>query len=390
MLSRLMTRIPWNHPNDDYHEMEAFAATYWASYNAFDVFARAATSMRRAWDFDDYAMVPRVTGGRPGYVILKWNGGGVCKVLVAIEGMTSLSQLWAAFVGTNALGASPLLGRVFHAFKTFGDTIATEIAAHPLVTNAFSAPPVAITITGFSLGAAIAEYIGAKFSVSNAIVPVRVVKFGSPRVGSNYWRDGNTHATGNNNIYCRNDPIHNFPYSTMNQLEFPTLGFTDPFTFYANNSRITRMGEDGRSFSFVEPEGYTDYVRASLDGHAAPTPPNPWAYHSYDQYRRMMVSRSIDAGADVEQRIRYLEYFAGDWFGTNFASNFSDLSFLMASQPGNPPDFVPPTDPVVQRTLNTSRTLVQDVVVPDPLRTPRPLPAPTGNPAWRPRTTRNF
>src|SRR6185295_603081 len=163
MLSGSLPRQAWSNARSKEAREECFALCYLASYSDVGIATRSFVSFQRAWGLDNMQRREVVPGGRPAYVIGYWPGINLGRLTVAIEGMRTTSQLWQAWVGYNSVNAAGQNGRVFNAWKLHAETIYGELLANTAFMEVFNRLNTAVTLTGFSMGAAVAEYLSFLF-----------------------------------------------------------------------------------------------------------------------------------------------------------------------------------------------------------------------------------
>lgn len=390
MLNRVMRRLPHGCTSPQEAALEAFAYTYWAYYNHLGTHARTSLSQQRAWDHDGVQLTSRVNGGRPGFCVAKWNSPEVKKIVVAIEGMSSLAQLWQAWVGCNAVTAAPLAGNVYHSFKTYGDQIKALLQADDFFNETWNEPSVSITFTGFSMGAAIAEYLAVEFKRAWPSTRVNCIKFASPRVGSNVWQYGNTNPDLYANWYLMDDPISVIPYMTMTQLSLMNLEYTMSNTYYAANRRCNIMDANGDLRNVRQLDGYDGFISAMAQTRRDVNNNNLWWWHEKNRYRVALMGVARNLGRDAEARFRYLEYNDENNFGFAYSPGVGfDESYKTVVDPA-PADFVYVDDSVRDDAIVRASVRNRAIQIINPVEPRITTPPALANPAWRPRMTRNF
>ena len=213
MLDRALPPLPydWNFPHANL--AEAFAYTYWASYSDAAVDPRVLLAFQRAYTVTLVEMHAPVANGRPGYLIAVATINGQNKVIVAIEGTRTWSQVvnfWSA--QNNAVTLPNSRGKVYSLFNTHANTIVTELMSNALFLQNLNAATTPITFTGYSLGAACAELCVEALKIANPTKALSVIKFGSPRIGNFGYMDRRSRTVIRRNVYCGRDPVDIFPY----------------------------------------------------------------------------------------------------------------------------------------------------------------------------------
>lgn len=381
--------------------VETYALTHLAQYTNSVWGARVTESFVRAFGMDVLARVAPVGGGRPGYTIAYYHGDYLTKIVVAIEGMRNPSQLWQAFSGVNSTVYGPPRSRVFNAFLTHANTIYAELAANAQFQTFFTARRVHFVLTGFSLGAAIAEVLSEKFRTGHPTKSVYLVKYGSPRVGNSLWALGPNIPTQRVNYYCGLDPVCFVPNSTMANLEFiRPLIMQDHFTLYQINSPIRRWDTDGNRVDGVDVDDYREYLAACAFLGRPRNESNPWYWHHEGAYRLMVMARVAHQFGEVNEsriRLQYLEYPGDNRFGELWQPGRTDyLDLISESDPPPadyevPPDVVVPVDPG-NPANDRPRIVPPGIMQPIPVVRPQDNQpeAPRPRPPWTPRRPRDF
>lgn len=390
MIDRDLPRLGWRNRFAVDELVEAFSYTLMASYDPAEFTARHNQSVWRAWGTNDVQYFARVLGGRPGYRIAYFVNPGVSRITVAIEGMHTLSQLWAAFLGANSISAAPLPGVVYHAFQTYANTIKAELLANEQFTAVFSGANVGVCFTGFSLGAAVAEYLSASFIATHPAQQYRLIKFASPRVGNSDWVNNAELPLETVNVYAHSDPIDLIPRCTMRQLELRLFAHLETLTFYAKNLRQQRLSNAG-NFDLNEHEDtYANYVRACIGARGAMIPTNPWYWHNIQAYRLCLMNSIASLRTLLPSRLRYMEFPGDERWGQNYRPGTLDFAGLV--EPADPQTAeveVPNNDDEeLMHTTRAAAPIIQQV----PMRegtSPRPVVRPP-QPLWVPRRTRNL
>jgi len=287
---------------------EAFALCYLAAYNDQAIQPRVFQSFNRAYGPDFLFQTPFVDGGRPGYCIAQWNSPLMKRVTVAIEGARSFAQfrtVWGGVVGQSSLTGH--LGACWTTAKTYADQIHTLLMADSNFTSMLALTPCPITFTGYSLGAAIAEILAERFSISHPLKGRSCIKFASPRVGNPQWISGRSRTTRRASVYCGRDPIDLFPQFSPSLTGLETLGnlgspvyATDPAA-----SRFAVLGEEETAFYEGGSGQVIRYGRAARQTIDAT---NPWFDHQRGIYRMMFCNLTNPWSSLDKWRFRYLEF----------------------------------------------------------------------------------
>lgn len=316
MIDRTIPAVSSAFRANEYEAAMAHSFCYLASYNHAAVPARVQTSLSRAWDYDALQTVQRVPAGRPGYSVAIWNRTGLARVIVAIEGMTSRQQIYGELGGFNSSSVTGCEGHVHTSFETHANTIIAELGANAEVQAALLVPGCQFWLSGFSLGAAIAEVMACKYYVTTPNFGVKVYKFASPMVGSSRWANSLQMPPERLNIYCMWDPIHCLPFACVRP--FAAGGFTlyQAFTFMAPGRPIARydmrfddipLGNFGGGRMSGE-EAYLLFIDAIQHTRRALDENNWWWWHDQDQYRAMFCGLVSRAESRWHYQYRYLEF----------------------------------------------------------------------------------
>jgi len=336
MIDRTLPAVENFQGISDFHAAQCFAFCYLASYNHDAIPARVQLSMSRAWDYDSLLAVPRVVGGRPAYTVAIWNNTRVKRVIVAIEGMTSLGQVWTAQNGWSGVNPAGMDGWVQSSFDAHSLTITAELVANAPFMNAITVPGCQLQFSGFSLGAAIAEVLAAKFDKTYADLRVQLYKFASPMVGSGTWANSRQMPGVRWNYYCAYDPIFLLPYGLLRSIN---RLYTVPFAnvmFFAPNRPLSNLNF---RFEPIEPrnfnngargmdENYFNYVDACGMTHATMNERNWWWWHDREQYRAMFCGLVSKLDNHWHYRFRYLEFDDDNQWGQQYRPGDQFLPFF--------------------------------------------------------------
>lgn len=395
MLNTSLPRIPSLPVTSLLHMCESFALCYLARYSSAVIPARVAQSFQRAWAMTHLARVPGSGAGRPTFVLAIWQDDSLTRITVAIEGMRTAQQLHASWVGYNTLVVSDGR-RVYHAYKTFGDEIWALLLANTTFTNAINQPRVQLCFTGFSLGAAIAEYMADLHNGAGpAVSLVQLSKWASPRVGNAAWVDRSHLPADRQNFYVTNDPIWRFPRQTTHQMNLREAPWTQGYTNFARNSPEKTLNlVDGS----VHRGAYEDslyqqlrYVRWMTETFNSL---NPWYYHHANSYRLMLFNASHPSSAQAEAeafwRFQFLEYDDDNSWHANYSRELATWDTMTELADPPPPDVTYPVFPEWQahQVDFAARGHTQPLPVVTESQSSLRTPLPTG--AWRPRRSRDF
>lgn len=390
MLSAALPKLNANQLRSFDKVLEDFAYVYWAGYAGSAIDARVNQALQRAWGHTSASLVAGVGGNQPGYVQAYWDEPGNTRITIAIAGLTVLNQLATYLQTPGSIAATPLPGHVFNAFLTQANVIKAQLLADTSFTNRMAAGGTQLTITGFSLGAAIAEILASQFQALYPTKPVRCKGFAAPRVGTAAWANGTGVVRNRSANYVESDPIHLFPYITPPTISVLPVGGSPVFSCYAptiNQLVHSIQGEEGRG---ELPDNVRAYSLATSLLLAPLVGTNPWIWHDIRWYRLAYCNLVSERGDQSMFRFRYLEYNNENTWGINCrqgTSSFAGLEVLNGTQP-------PPIDVDIPRP---QMQVLQAPVVPGPRpQNPMPgIPRQTTLPAivaptWTPRRVRDY
>lgn len=393
MIDRQLPRLPWSPVRGTLKIGECFALCYLAKYNTNGIETRSRTSFERAYAMNILKRVASVPGGRPGYVVAIWNDPGLTRITVAIEGMRTYSQLQVAWEGFNTSLVAGTPGRVLAAFQTHADTIKAELLADDDFTEAFNRNNVGLTLTGFSLGAAIAEVMSVKFQQTHPNRQYQLSKFASPKVGNASWVNRTQFPSDRNSFYLRNDPIWNYPYVTLNNINNREFIWTQGFTIFAKNDPAVTYNMQGVCVQDQQNDSLLHNTRSSISGLGAVNPDNVWYYHKSEAYRLMLFNDTYQFPTvrdEAQARFMHLEFQDdNNWF-RNYSVGQETFEGLTELADPAPADTEVPVVAAIEAQLvtNAQRTHTQTLPVPNSQDNAVFQGLPQG--AWRPRRTRDF
>lgn len=379
---------------NEYEAAQAFSFCYLASYSHAAVPARVNTSLSRAWNYDHLYTVERVADSTPSYAVAIWNNNDVQRIIVAVEGMTSRSQVWSRHNGFQMVPATGLEGHVQNGYQTYADAIKAQLLANTAFSAAWNRNGTVLIFTGFSLGAAIAEVLAVKFQKDNPSELVKLYKFASPMVGTSRWANSRYMVPNRMNYYAGWDPVHQIPYGLLRNPVGPGLLAYGTVHFAAGNRPIERRTQQWdmitappqTSRPFWIEETYAGYIQALALTRMAIDQENWWYWHDKNIYRTMFCGLVSGAESAMHYRFRYLEYDDDNQWGQVYRRNEDfDPAFKVMADPAPAPVVVPhQRDTDVAIIVGGSEGGGAD----DPqenqgrvLQTPRQF----NNPAWRPR-----
>lgn len=307
-------------PSDLGPLLEAAALTHLASYATSGISTRVTTSFIRAWGMTALQYWPRVTGGRPGFVMATWERDNYKKVVIAIEGTTDRSQLKSWLDGYDGMSNFvPCVGQLWSPVANHATATVTLLQADTTFNRMKSYASTAFTFTGFSLGASIASALGASFKRARPANSVTVEQFGGHNYGSAAFARGNFGAIRSRNHIYRNDPVYVVPgraYGTV-----PLAGwqlFTAVGSALVNQSTPWFWDVRGRP-SAIAPQGAgltstLAYARWFADTDEFVN----WSHHTKENYRTLWANVANDRNDPNFWRYMFCEFPGDNVFGSRF------------------------------------------------------------------------
>lgn len=331
--------------------LEAFAQTLYTSYNGALRNGRPLLSYQRAYAMSDQTLFSRVPDARPAWSLWSWTNNNENRMTVAIEGLTSLSQLDLLWAGECAVSATGLFGHVLKVVRDYGDSIFAELTTHAHFLAVFQPMKTKFVFAGFSLGAMIAEYLAMRFKATFNSHWNRVFKFGAARVGSPRWYNTNARPDTTWNVFLETDPINGIlSWSSNHATLIANALIGDIYTYWAPGLPHTYIGMDGVD-SPQRPPGSVNHdliTQAGLLGRGDPN--SPWQWHRIQRYRYAMLQMAMRWPWDVWARFRYLEHADENNWAQQYSLNNGQWQVPNEVLPGDPPDTAipqenaPPTD----------------------------------------------
>lgn len=318
-------------------EIEAFALTYLAQYNAEAMQPRVLTAFQRAWGMSSITYIPRVAGNEPGLCYAVYNGDGVNKVVVGIEGITNWRQLWSSSSGSlNPTTIAGTQGQVWGLAATYAAAIMAKLQADDAFMHEFTRPNAVLHWGGFSMGGAIAEILTERFHLLRPGKLMRLFKWGAPSVGTARWNESRFSRVFALSTYLETDPADNFPAAGLR------LGF-DGFLSspiapirYAYDPNQTIWDRRGAHVRAIRGHFIGGVVGLTADYYRTLNEDNPWFWHSMDQYRNMYCEMLYERNDLLKYRFNYLEFNDENSWQVNFAPGRGfqpDMKTVLGTQP---------------------------------------------------------
>ena len=390
MIDRQLPEIPLGAPFGNDQVCQHFAVCYLARYNTVPISSRCRLSFERAYGMENLKIFPRVAGGHPGFAMFIRHGGPSPQIIVGIEGTTSLAQLWLPTTGTQSTNATPMKGVVYGPFLAHANAIATLLMEDADFLMNLARPGAFLIFTGFSLGAAIADILHAKFKILRPTKTIYSTGFACPRVGNAEWNDSDNFRLGRHHFYCGWDPIDLIPIVTINGVNNRNSIWQNPIVNYVPPIVAFRYDLFGRDF--MPPRGldYVDAVRGIGELRRPIDGDNSWRYHDYDFYRYMLTSLTTE---QVDRwRFWYLEFNNDNSWGQMFPTARGVPGWAKVMAPVPPADVV--TEPNVAvaqlRVAERQQNLMQPIQAPIMHNVPAADNQPRQRGTWVPRRTRDF
>lgn len=289
---------------------EAFAMAYWSQYNTEAVQARVLECHKRAWGVDSVYLFPRDPDTHPGALVARIGTPDNYRTVVAIEGMASIRQIVGTHGALDPVAITNIRGHVVKAFKDAAFLVWAELIANPLVAADLLAPGRIVTFTGHSQGAAIADILA---SYCKSIVrgkTIHLVKFASPRVGTERYREARNPAIKVKSIWTERDLLISIPSGNLTFWQ-PSGNPFRPLTalalYKADYGRVlnTYGSEDYHAERGVQDLNVASALRFFTH---TPSPDNPWYTHTPDYYRLCLTAWAMREPDDFGFRLKYLEH----------------------------------------------------------------------------------
>lgn len=297
---------------------EALALTYWAYYNNAPVEPRVWTAMQRAWGLDTHKLFAR-DGVNVGFITTTATLPHRKTFNVGIEGTTNLSQVGEYINAELTRGLPPgVLRSVYKYFLDKADVVWDRLHADATSLAAINSGLYMFTFSGHSLGAAVADLLAFKWKQTYPAKPVRVIKFGCPRIGNTFYVNRTEYPVLTASFYAHEDPIHQFPSSTICPVNLLNLvGAVTRLNPCSDDtvSIIPRVPRNGAAGAYGGIYGYT-LSNAQSCGHFLDAialsrtidPDNVWYWHLMKSYRLCMMNLVKGRDDMLKYRFNYLEF----------------------------------------------------------------------------------
>lgn len=330
MLASGLAPLPQLGINSMAEMTEAFFLSTIASYPDAVLTSRVFQSYQRAWGFTECKVYPKV-GRVPSFSVTSYHDTNPKKIVVAIAGISSLSDLNNSLFGN--LGAVTVIsgwGQVLSFYRDCANAIRTVLEADPnwgAIASPFTRH--AITFTGFSLGAAIAEILTAMYRIQYPAFNIRLYKFAAPRVGTLGWRNATEANLNKLNFYIYGDPIWRLPTETwFREAALPFRldvlpGFLCADSFATGMNAMGVLSDGYFPYSALDMIGimsrlpfYSNFVQDPLDPNN-----NPWWWHLRTTMRFAFCNFwARGQNQTMKDRVLYLEHPDENSWQQNFVA----------------------------------------------------------------------
>lgn len=363
MLDRTFPPLPY-FTTPAYDEMwEALCLSYLANFANEAIPERVETSFKRAWGMTTIARYPANVNGTPAFVVAIWERDTTRKVVVAIDGISSISDV-VGFGQSAAVTFHGLPGKVMTPWATFADTVSATLETLTQLNTASERGKTSLTFAGFSAGAAAAELLAYWWNATTACPAIKLFKFGSCKVGNANWVRNRSARVQKQNLVIDRDPIPSLPFNAGMMNPFTNLG--QIWTNWAHDPDCVRRDRDGNTiggYGFDQERGeFQIYNAWLLAGYEQP----PWNDHDRRVYLISEANFAWSVYPHLFYRIAGCEYpttnvFLSRWLaGNRSVANLFEVA-------GSPEADVTPT-------LDVLRTIGQ-------AEAPRPVVPQTQSPA---------
>lgn len=325
MLANPLPPIRFEPFHDSCALMQYFALCYLAKYTSAPLPSRTVQAFQNAYGVIWLQQIPAVSGGQPGAIACAIQYPWGIHLVVAVEGITSVSQLYSLFVapGDMVYVTNPI-GYVMANAQNYGTNILAALLTVPQFATYYNAPTTKVSFTGYSLGAAIAEYMAFKAAFLNPNERFRLLKFAAPRVATATWYRNIPNNLDAHSVYHWGDHIHMLPasgmaYSSASAFAVPTGVI--PYALDPSASRYLSFDAGMRTVAPANIIDRTNFVAAFLRGPVQPgtlrnqlfdgpvmVGADSVYYHGMNSMRLMWNTRARFADDMSQWRFNYLEF----------------------------------------------------------------------------------
>lgn len=340
-----------------------WAFTHLAYYADHAIPARTTLSFQRSYAPDSITRFPRAVNGTPAFIVAQWVEPKEPRVVIAVEGTREWAQIlvWSASVANVT---EPTVGEyVLQTFRDYANNIQSSLIAANVWTNAFLRSAAPVDFAGHSLGAAIVEILADRVARAAPGKPVNLVKFGSPRIGTNGWTLNRAPLASRRSVYAHIDPIDFLPRYAMAR----GVGGISPVVldsgFLVRDRSFQQIGLNGRQEYTRHIDSLENAMRFMLRLQQSVTPLNEWYWHHRNAYRLIIGERTAGDHFYNSLRFQHIELPDENSWGVNFQPGRGIQDDMLVITDPNPADvatgFTPPATP-------PGPTLVQ-VPLPQPI-----------------------
>lgn len=207
--------------------LQAFAHCYLAKFDSPLTEPRVRQSMADAWGMDNIYWTPKRSSFEGGTglpsLVSTWASHHYRRAVIAMPGLdtrvSANSAFWFSSVRTWNIehDGGPWPGaKCLGGYRIRADQVWEDMRLSSEIANVLDDPTYAITFTGHSLGAAVAEVLAMRVKRATPSRSVRLIRFGCPKVGTQSW----VHAFDllqipSENVYVGTDPTWSIPISYL-------------------------------------------------------------------------------------------------------------------------------------------------------------------------------
>lgn len=359
MISRQMPRIVLGSEINTEEITQALALTYLSQYCNETLDDRVRQCFFRAFGMDYLWAIPDNGDNKPGCILSSWENDDGPQMHVAIHGVQGVGSVWELLTPVGYSAITGLAGSLWTAFKTAADDLLIplssgsdegRLASNESYVRLKSHRRLTITFSGHSLGAAMAELMAYRFKDRHESADVRLIKFGSPRVGNAAWRDNRNRYVKFASVYNGRDPIHYFPW-IPSELSFLTLGAANLVVRSpARDDAPMRLDPDeGRIRSTYLGTWSGAEIDAGLFAFRSHVFSNAWYDHSMNSYRLSWMSYLAQMQDAAQYRFNFLEHPDENNWHQLFTPGMRQWESLTGFSGGGDADPIAPIAPRVEQ-----------------------------------------